>query len=239
MLGMLIKTYYAKKAGIDPKKIVVVSIMPCTAKKFESTRPEMESGVDYVLTTRELGRLVKMKKVDFASLPDEEFDPALGISTGAGVIFGATGGVMEAALRTAHFFANGKELEKVEINDARGMTGIKEGKITLKGREIRYACAHGGANARKLMEQKDRYDFIEIMACPGGCIGGGGQPIYRNPEVLRKRTDAIYRADCASRFRCSHQNPVVKQIYKEMLGEPLSDEAERLLHTHYTKRDRF
>ncbi|MFA6329009.1 MAG: [FeFe] hydrogenase, group A, partial [Candidatus Micrarchaeia archaeon] len=171
MLGTLIKTYYAKKAGIDPKKIVVVSIMPCTAKKFESTRAELETGVDYVLTTRELGRLVKMKKVDFASLPDEEFDPALGISTGAGVIFGATGGVMEAALRTAHFLATGKELEKIEVNEIRGMKGIKEGKITLNGKEIRFACAHGGANARKLIEQKDKYDFIEIMACPGGCIG--------------------------------------------------------------------
>ena len=239
MLGMLIKTYYAKKAGIDPKKITVVSIMPCTAKKFESTRPEMESGVDYVLTTRELGRLIKMKKVDFASLPDEEFDPALGISTGAGVIFGATGGVMEAALRTAHFLATGKELEKIEVNEIRGMKGVKEGKIVLNGKEIRFAAAHGGANARKLMEQKDKYHFIEIMACPGGCIGGGGQPIYRDPDTLRKRTEALYSADRASKLRMSHQNPVVQQIYKEMLGKPLSEKAEELLHTHYVKRDRF
>jgi iron-only hydrogenase group A len=239
MLGMLIKTYYAKKAGIDPKKITVVSIMPCTAKKFESTRPELETGVDYVLTTRELGRLVKMKKIDFATLPDEDFDPALGISTGAGVIFGATGGVMEAALRTAHFLATGKELEKIEVNEIRGMKGIKEGSITLNGKEIRFACAHGGANARKLMEQKDKYHFIEIMACPGGCIGGGGQPIYRDPEVLRKRTEAIYTADRSSKLRRSHENPVVQQIYKEMLGAPLSEKAEELLHTHYVKRDRF
>jgi len=239
MLGMLIKTYYAKKAGIDPKKIVVVSIMPCTAKKFESTRPEMESGVDYVLTTRELARLVKMRKVDFATLPDEEFDPALGISTGAGVIFGATGGVMEAALRTAHFLATGKELEKLEVAEIRGMKGIKEGKITLNGKEIRFACAHGGANARKLMERKDDYHFIEVMACPGGCIGGGGQPIYRDPDTLRKRTEALYSADRSSKLRRSHQNPVVKQIYKEMLGAPLSEKAEELLHTHYVKRDRF
>jgi len=239
MLGMLIKTYYAKKAGIDPKKIVVVSIMPCTAKKFESTREELETGVDYVLTTRELGRLAKMKKVDFASLPDEEFDPALGIATGAGVIFGATGGVMEAALRTAHFLATGKELEKLEITEIRGMKGIKEGKIVLNGKEVRFACAHGGANARQLMEQKDKYHFIEIMACPGGCVGGGGQPIYRDPDTLRKRTEAIYGADRTSKLRRSHENPIVLQIYKEMLGAPLSEEAERLLHTHYVKKDRF
>lgn len=239
MLGMLIKTYYAKKAGIDPKKIIVVSIMPCTAKKFESARPELGSGVDYVLTTRELARLVKMRKVDFASLPDEEFDPALGISTGAGVIFGATGGVMEAALRTAHFLATGKELEKLEISGIRGMKGIKEGSIVLNGKEIRFACAHGGANARKLIEQKGKYHFIEIMACPGGCVGGGGQPIYRDPDTLRKRTEALYSADRASKLRRSHENPVVKQIYKEMLGAPLSEKAEELLHTHYVKRDRF
>jgi len=239
MLGMLIKTYYAKKAGIDPKKITVVSIMPCTAKKFESTRPELGSGVDFVLTTRELGRLVKMKKIDFASLPDEEFDPALGISTGAGVIFGATGGVMEAALRTAHFLATGKELGRLEMAEIRGMDGIKEGKIVLNGKEIRFACAHGGANMRKLVERKDDYHFIEMMACPGGCIGGGGQPIYRDPDTLRKRTEALYFADRASKLRRSHENPVVKQIYKEMLGKPLSEKAEELLHTHYVKRDRF
>ncbi|MCX6769157.1 MAG: [FeFe] hydrogenase, group A [Candidatus Micrarchaeota archaeon] len=239
MLGMLIKTYYAKKAKIDPKNIVVVSIMPCTAKKFESARPEMESGVDYVLTTRELGRMAKIMKADFASLPDEEFDPALGISTGAGVIFGATGGVMEAALRTAHFLATGKELEALEINEIRGMKGIKEGKIVLNGKEIRFACAHGGANARKLIEQKDKYHFIEMMACPGGCIGGGGQPIYRDPDTLRKRTEAIYSADRASKIRRSHENPVVQEIYKKLLGAPLSKKAERLLHTKYTKRSRF
>ncbi|MCX6776051.1 MAG: [FeFe] hydrogenase, group A, partial [Candidatus Micrarchaeota archaeon] len=239
MLGILAKTYYAKKAGIDPKRIVVVSIMPCTAKKFESTRPEMKSGVDYVLTTRELGRLIKMKNVDFASLPDEDFDPALGVSTGAGVIFGATGGVMEAALRTAHKLATGKELENIEFSGIRGMKGIKEGAINLKGKELRFACAHGGANARRLIEQKDKYHFIEIMACPGGCIGGGGQPIYRDPDVLRKRTEALYAADRNSTLRRSHENPVVKKIYEEMLGEPLSRKAEELLHTHYVKRSRF
>jgi len=239
MLGMLVKTYYAKKAGINPKKITVVSVMPCTAKKFESTRPELETAVDYVLTTRELGRLIKMKKIDFASLPDEDFDPALGIATGAGAIFGATGGVMEAALRTAYEFATGKGVERLEFEQIRGMQGIKEGSISINGKEIRFACAHGGANTHKLLEQKGKYHFIEMMACPGGCIGGGGQPIYRDPDTLRKRTEAIYAADRGSKLRKSHENPVVKQIYAELLDHPLSEKAEKLLHTHYVKRDRF
>jgi iron-only hydrogenase group A len=239
MLGMLTKTYYAQKAGIDPKDIVVVSIMPCTAKKFESTRPELESGVDYVLTTRELGRLIKLKNVDFVNLKDEEFDSALGVSTGAGVMFGATGGVMEAALRTANDFAGGKSAGKLEFSEIRGVKGIKEGKIELKGKEVRFAVAHGGANLRKLLEQKEKYHFIEMMACPGGCIGGGGQPIYRDPDVLRKRTEAIYSADRSSAIRKSHENPIVKKIYADYLGAPGSEKAERLLHTSYTKRSRF
>lgn len=239
MLGMLIKCYYAKKAGINPKDIVVVSIMPCTAKKFESTRPEMESGVDYVLTTRELGRLIKMKNIDFVKLPDSDFDPALGISTGAGVIFGASGGVMEAALRTAYEVAEGKPLPKIDFTEIRGMEGIKEGKVVLKGKEIRFACAHGGANLRKLVAMKDKYHFIEMMACPGGCIGGGGQPIYKDPDTLKKRMEAIYSADRAMKLRKSHENPIVQQIYKEFLGEPGSELAEKLLHTHYKKRERF
>jgi iron only hydrogenase large subunit-like protein len=146
---------------------------------------------------------------------------------------------MEAALRTAYEFATGKGVEKLEFDQIRGMQGIKEGSININGKEIRFACAHGGANARKLMEQKDKYHFIEIMACPGGCIGGGGQPIYRDPDTLAKRTQAIYRADKQSKLRKSHENPVVKQIYAELLGHPLSEKAEELLHTHYQKRDRF
>jgi iron-only hydrogenase group A len=239
MLGMLTKTYYAQKAGIDPKDIVVVSIMPCTAKKFESTRPELESGVDYVLTTRELGRLIKLKNIDFVNLKDEEFDSALGVSTGAGVLFGATGGVMEAALRTASDFAGKKSAGKLEFSEIRGVKGIKEGKIEIKGKEVRFAVAHGGANLRKLLEQKEKYHFIEMMACPGGCIGGGGQPIYRDPDVLRKRTEAIYSADRGSKIRKSHENPVVMKIYADYLGAPGSEKAERLLHTSYTKRSRF
>lgn len=239
MLGMLTKTYYAQKAGIDPKDIVVVSIMPCTAKKFESTRPELETGVDYVLTTRELGRMIKMRNIDFSSLPDEEFDEALGVSTGAGVLFGATGGVMEAALRTACELAGGKGARKLEFAEIRGVEGIKEGRMELNGREVRFAVAHGGANARKLLERKDDYDFIEMMACPGGCIGGGGQPIYKDPDTLRKRTEAIYAADRGMKVRKSHENPVVKKIYADYLGAPGSERAERLLHTSYQKRSRF
>ena len=239
MLGMLIKTYYAEKANIKKKDIVVVSIMPCTAKKFESTRPELKSAVDYVLTTRELGRLIKRKGINFPKLKDEDFDPTLGLSTGAGVIFGATGGVMEAALRTAYEFATGKPLKNIDIKQARGIKGIKEGSITIKGKKIKFACAHGGANIRKLIENKDKYHFIEMMACPGGCIGGGGQPIFHDPETLKKRTQALYKADKKLPLRKSHENPIVKEIYKKYLGKPLSKKAHKLLHTKYKMRSRF
>ncbi len=239
MLGMLTKTYWAKRAGVKPKDIVVVSIMPCTAKKYESTREEMASAVDYVLTTRELGRLIKMHRIDFAKLPDEDFDPALGVSTGAGAVFGASGGVMEAALRTAYEFAEGKPVTRLEFDQIRGMRGIKEGSITIKGKEIKFACANGGANIRKLLDIKDEYQFIEMMACPGGCIGGGGQPIYQAPDTLQKRTEALYLADRQLPLRRSHENPIVKQIYSEFLDHPGSEKAEMLLHTTYRKRDRF
>ncbi|MFP4524278.1 MAG: [FeFe] hydrogenase, group A [Candidatus Woesearchaeota archaeon] len=239
MLGMLIKTYYAEKEGLDPEDVVVVSIMPCTAKKFESTRPELESAVDYVLTTRELGRLVKRNKIDFKSLEDEEFDPALGIATGAATIFGAAGGVMEAALRTAYEFATGEGVEKLEFDQIRGAEGIKEGSIVIDGTEIKFACANGGANIKELLARKDEYHFIEMMACPGGCIGGGGQPIYKNPEVLTRRREALYQDDAGLPLRKSHENPVVKRLYEEYLGAPLSEKAEKLLHTSYTLRDPF
>lgn len=239
MLGMLAKTYYAQKANLNPKNIVVVSIMPCTAKKFESTRPELLSAVDYVLTTRELGRLIKRKKIDFASLSNEDFDPILGISTGAGAIFGATGGVMEAALRTAYELATGKPVNKLEFDQIRGMSGIKEGNIVINGKEIKFACAHGGQNIHTLLKNKDKYHFLEMMACPGGCIGGGGQPIYEDPDTLRKRAEALYRQDASLPLRKSHENPVVKEIYEKYLGNPLSQKAELLLHTTYTPRERF
>jgi iron-only hydrogenase group A len=239
MSGMLIKSYYAEKAKINPKDIVVVSIMPCTAKKFESTRPELKTGVDYVLTTRELGRLIKLKNIDFKNLQDEEFDPVLGLSSGAGDIFGTAGGVMEAALRTAYEISAKKKLKKVEFNNLRSSKGIKEGKIILNGKTIHYATASGGANIRKLLRNKDKYQFIEMMACPGGCVGGGGQPIYSDEKILALRAKALYEQDSKREFRRSHENPIVQAIYKKYLGKPLSSRAEKLLHTKYKERGKF
>jgi iron-only hydrogenase group A len=236
MLGSLIKNYYAQKAGIDKKDIVVVSIMPCTAKKYESTRPELETDVDYVLTTRELGRLIKRKKIDFVALDDANFDNPLGIATGAATIFGASGGVMEAALRTAYEFATGKSVTKLEFDQIRGVAGIKAGSITVNGTDIKFACASGGANIRKLLEKKDEYHFLEMMACPSGCIGGGGQPLYKDVNVLLKRAQALYTDDKTLPLRKSHENPIVKKLYKEYLGEPLGEKSEELLHTTYTPR---
>lgn len=239
MLGMLIKKYYAKNAGIDSKDVIVVSVMPCTAKKFESTRPELHSAVDYVLTTRECAKLINHFKIDFKNLKDEDFDPSLGISTGAGAIFGATGGVMEAALRTAYEFGTRKTLEKLEFEQIRGMEGVKEGTVKINGKGIKFAAAHGGANIRELLENKDKYHFIEMMACPGGCIGGGGQPVHATREILKKRINALYEADSGMKLRKSHENPVVKRIYSEFLDKPLSKKAEKTLHTKYFKRSEF
>ncbi|MFH1652605.1 MAG: NADH-dependent [FeFe] hydrogenase, group A6 [Pseudomonadota bacterium] len=239
MLGRLTKTYYAQKHNIKPKDIVVVSIMPCTAKKFESTRSELHSDVDYVLTTREAAKLIRHFIIDFKNLPDGEFDNPLGISTGAGVIFGATGGVMEAALRTAYELGTGKKLGKIEFDQIRGMAGIKEGEVVINNMTIRFAVAHGGKNIRKLLTMKERYHFIEIMACPGGCIGGGGQPWPTTKEVLKKRMSAIYSADCELPIRKSHENQAVQKLYEEFLGRPLSEKSEKLLHTTYTKRSPF
>ncbi len=239
MLGMLTKTYYAKKAKINPKNIIMVSIMPCTAKKFESTRPELKSGVDYVLTTREAAKLIEHFKIDFKKIADEEFDPTLGVSTGAGAIFGASGGVMEAALRNAYETATGKRVSKLEFDQIRGMDGIKHGSIIIKGKEIKFAVANGLWNARKLLEKAKDYHFIEVMACPGGCIGGGGQPLPVNKDILQKRMNAIYQQDAKMKLRVPLENPVVQQIYKELLGNPLSKKSEELLHTKYTKRSKF
>jgi iron-only hydrogenase group A len=239
MLGMLIKSYYAERAGINSKDIVVVSIMPCTAKKFESTRPELKTGVDYVLTTRELGRLIKLNNIDFPNLKDEDFDPTLGLASGAGDIFGTAGGVMEAALRTAYEISTKKKLKKVEFKNLRDSKAIREGVITLNGKKIHYATASGGANIRKLLRNKEKYQFIEMMACPGGCVGGGGQPIYSDEKILELRGKALYKQDSMREYRRSHENPIVKDIYKKYLGEPLSKNAERLLHTSYKARSKF
>lgn len=247
MFGALAKTYYAQKMGIDPKDIVSVSIMPCVAKKFECDRPEMyDSGykdVDYVLTTREAAGMMKEAGIDLPSLEDSEYDDPLGMSTGAAVIFGNTGGVMEAALRTAYALITGTELEKVEIEAVRGMEGVKEATIQVGDLPVKAAVAHGLANAREVLEGiksgrfKD-YAFIEIMCCPGGCIGGGGQPQPTSMEIRQARTRAIYDEDEAMAIRKSHENPAVQKLYEEFLGEPLSHKSHELLHTHYTPRER-
>jgi NADH-quinone oxidoreductase subunit G/NADP-reducing hydrogenase subunit HndD len=247
MFGALAKTYYAEKAGIDPKDMFVVSIMPCTAKKFECTRPEMRSSgyqdVDAVLTTRELARMLREIGVDPMELEPEEYDAPLGIGTGAAVIFGATGGVMEAALRTVYEVVTEKELESVDFTDVRGFEGIKEAEVDLDGTVVRVAVAHGLGNARKLLDRvksgEASYEFIEIMACPGGCIGGGGQPIGTNTERRLERIDGIYEADRELPLRKSHENPAVKALYEEFLGEPLGEKSHELLHTHYTPRGRW
>jgi NADP-reducing hydrogenase subunit HndD len=256
MFGALAKTYYAEQAGIDPSKIVVVSVMPCTAKKYEAGRPEMNSSgfvdVDYVLTTRELARLIKQGGIDFVSLPDGTMDAPLGISTGAADIFANTGGVMEAALRTAWELVTGRPLpaENMHVKEVAGLTGIKEASIQvtdpveawsfLEGAELKVAVAHGLTNAGALLSEirdgKRNYHFVEIMTCPGGCIGGGGQPRFTDDSVRMARIDAIYREDEGRELRASHLNPAVQQLYKDFLGEPLGEKSHKLLHTHYQKR---
>ncbi len=247
MFGSIAKTYYAGKIGVKPKDMYVVSIMPCVAKKFEAKRPEMNASgvqdVDAVLTTREAARMIKEAGVDFVNLEDEDFDEPLGISTGAAVIFGATGGVMEAALRTAYEVVTGKTLEKVEFNQVRGMKEIKEAGINLNGLYLKVAVAHGLSNAKVLLEQarkgESKYHFIEIMACPGGCLGGGGQPIPTNLEVRKARAASIYREDESKSIRKSHENPAVAALYEEFLGRPLGEKSHHLLHTTYTQRSRY
>ncbi|MBU3941403.1 MAG: iron hydrogenase small subunit, partial [Nanoarchaeota archaeon] len=240
MFGAIAKSYYKEKYKINNKELVVVSIMPCTAKKFEIQRREMKKEVDYVLTTRELARLIKSKKIKFNKLRDEEFDTPLGLSSGAGTIFGASGGVMEAALRTAYETATGKKLEMLEFNQIRGMSDFKEGSIIINERKVNFAVVNGLHNAKEILEQiknkKCKYDFIEVMACPGGCIAGGGQPIPTNKEIVQKRMNALYINDKNKAIRRSHENPVIIQLYKEFLGRPLSKKAHKLLHTSYIKR---
>ncbi|MEG0597991.1 MAG: NADH-dependent [FeFe] hydrogenase, group A6 [Oscillospiraceae bacterium] len=243
MFGAVVKTYYAQTAKLDPKGIFSVSVMPCTAKKYEATRPEMGRDgyrdVDAVLTTRELANLVRAMGVDFNSLPETPFDSPLGVSTGAGAIFGATGGVMEAALRTAYEVFTGKTLETLEFEAVRGFVGIKEATIDLDGTPLKVAIANGLKNAEELLEKVaagEEYAFIEIMACPGGCIGGGGQPIGTDNAKRLKRIAALYALDEDTALRKSHENPEVQTLYSDFLGAPLSEKAHDLLHTHYTAR---
>jgi len=245
MFGALAKTYYAEKMGIDPANIVSVSIMPCVAKKFECDRPEMYSSgykdVDYVLTTREAAGMMKEAGIDLPNLEDGEYDAPFGITTGAAVIFGNTGGVMEAALRTAYELITGQPIPDLNITPVRGMEGVREATIQVGDLPVKAAVAHGLANAREVLEgiKSGRfadYAFIEIMCCPGGCIGGGGQPQPTNEEIRKKRIEAIYAEDGAMELRKSHESPTVKAIYEEFLGQPLSHKSHELLHTTYTPR---
>ncbi len=258
MFGAVAKTYYAQKAGINPEDIIVVSIMPCTAKKFEAQRPEMKStgfrDVDYVLTTRELGLMIRQTGIDFREIEESEYDSLLGTSTGAGVIFGATGGVMEAALRTAYEIVTGREVpfKNLNIVPVRGMEGVKSASIKIEnckdewkfldGVTLNVAIAHGLKNADEVMSSMEKngseFHFIEVMACPGGCIGGGGQPIPTNMEIREKRMAAIYEEDTNMNIRKSHENPEVDRIYKDFLGEPLGHLSHKLLHTSYTPRNK-
>ena len=252
MLGATIKSYYAEKNGIDPKSIYVVSVMPCTAKKFEAKRPELShdgmQDVDAVLTVRELARMIKQAGIDFARLPDADFDSVLGDSTGAAVIFGATGGVMEAALRTVYELVTGKTLENVDFHAVRGTEGIKEAEVDLNGRVVRVAVAHSTGNAKKLLDAvkagEKQYDFIEIMGCPGGCVTGGGQPIVHSRDLMytdvkATRAKALYDEDSGKALRKSHENPSIKKVYDEFFEKPGSHKAHELLHTHYVARKKY
>ena len=248
MFGAVAKTYLATKLGVDPKDLVIVSIMPCLAKKYEAARPELsgegEMNVDYVLSTRELGRMIRESGMDFAGLPEEEFDNPMGQSSGASVIFGTTGGVIEAALRTAYEWLTNTRLENVDFVQLRGLEGIREATVDINGTPIRIAIAHGLGNARKLLERIQRgevqYHAIEIMACPGGCIGGGGQPYHHGDiEILKKRAAALYTEDRTKTIRRSHENQDVMRLYGEFLGKPYGDKAHELLHTSYTKREKI
>ncbi|WMJ79433.1 NADH-dependent [FeFe] hydrogenase, group A6 [Clostridium sp. MB40-C1] len=245
MFGAIAKTYFAAKMNINPENIIVVSIMPCLAKKYEAARPEMNTNgirdVDIVISTRELAKMIKEAGIDFLSLKDEDFDSPLGESTGAGVIFGTSGGVMEAALRTAYEWVTKESIHNLEFKHVRGLEGIKDASVQINDMEIRVAIASGLGNARKLLEAiqsgKANYHMIEIMACPGGCIGGGGQPyIHGDSSILEKRMDALYAEDKNKPLRKSHDNPYIEKLYKEFLGEPYGEKAHTLLHTHYIKR---
>jgi len=251
MLGALAKSYYAEKMGIDPKKVFVVSIMPCTAKKFECKRDELSvdglQDVDAVLTTRELAKMIKEAGIDFTKLEDDTFDKVMGQSTGAAVIFGATGGVMEAALRTVADILTGQDLQQIDYTPVRGLEGIKEATVKIGDNEIKVAVAHGTGNAGKLLDRvrngEAQYHFIEVMACPGGCINGGGQPIImdknKTEEVCRLRAQGLYKIDENMTYRKSHKNPEIKALYDEYLGEPNGEKAHHLLHTHYVKREKI
>lgn len=242
MFGAIAKSYWAEKMNIPREKLVVVSVMPCLAKKYECDRPEFRTDgmpdVDYSLSTRELARLIKRSNINLGNMPEGEFDQPLGESTGASVIFGTSGGVMEAALRSVYEIHTGKQLEKIEFENVRGMEGLRKTSVDLDGFTLNVAIAHGLGNARRLLneirEGRSTYHVIEIMACPGGCIGGGGQPIHHgDSSILKARAEALYREDEGKALRKSHENPFIISLYEEYLGKPLGEKAHRLLHTHY------
>lgn len=246
MMGAMVKSYYAEKKGLKPEDIVMVSVMPCVAKKAEAERPELSvdgvQDVDLVVTTREFGHMLAELGIDFPSLEESEFDSLMGESTGASVIFGTTGGVIEAALRTAYEWMTGEELKEVEFTPLRGMQGIREGTVQIGDRTLRVGIAHGLGNARQLLEavrnQEKQYDAIEIMACPGGCIGGGGQPYHHGSmDVVLKRQQAIYQEDRGKKRRKAHENPMIQKVYEEFLGKPNSELAHHLLHTKYSAKE--
>jgi len=251
MLGALAKSYFAEKMGIDPRKIFVVSVMPCTAKKYECMREELSVNglrdVDVVITTRELAKMIKEARIDFASLEDQKFDKIMGESTGAAVIFGTTGGVMEAALRTVADLLSNQDLKEIEYTPVRGLEGIKEATVKIGDLDVKVAVAHGTANAGKLLDRvrkgEAEYHFIEIMGCQGGCINGGGQPIImdkdKTEEVCKLRAQGLYNIDKEMPLRKSHTNPEIKALYEEYLGEANGHKAHELLHTHYVKRERI
>ena len=248
MFGSIAKSYYAEKLGIPREKMVVVSVMPCLAKKYESSREEFtvdgNPDVDVSISTRELAHLIKKANIDFNNLEDEEFDMPLGESTGAAVIFGATGGVIEAATRTAYELFTGKELDKVDFEQLRGMDGVRVATVKMGDLDLNIGIAHGLGNARALLEEVKsgnprNLHAIEIMDCPGGCVGGGGQPYHHgNMEIIKKRAEAIYREDAGKPIRKSHENPAIKELYETYLGHPMSEKAHALLHTSYTPKDR-
>lgn len=248
MFGAVAKTYLAEKLDVKPEDMIVVSVMPCVAKKYESARPELGHGgtkdVDIVITTRELAQMIKEAGINFNELEDQDFDNPLGESTGASVIFGTTGGVIEAALRTAYEWLTKETLENVEFEALRGLDGTKEATVNINGQDIKIAVTHGLGNARALLEKiragEAEYHAIEIMACPGGCIGGGGQPYHHGDlSILSRRIEGIYSEDRAKTIRKSHENPMIKQLYADFLGEPYGHKAHELLHTTYTARQKM
>ncbi|MFH1062149.1 MAG: NADH-dependent [FeFe] hydrogenase, group A6 [Candidatus Omnitrophota bacterium] len=253
MVGVLSKTYFAEKNNIDPARIQMISVMPCTSKKYEVSRSEQmfasgHQDIDVVLTTRELARMIKQAGIDFANLPEEKADNILGDYTGAGVIFGATGGVMEAALRTAYHYVTNKKLAKLEFNNVRGLQGVKETEIDIEGTIVKIAVAHGIGNVEYVLKKIEKaiaektempYHFIEVMACPGGCVGGGGQPYGVTDKLRIKRAQGLYQEDQDTKLRSSHENPFVCKLYDEFLGKPLGEKSHKLLHTRYTPKPMY